>query len=137
MKLSLDGILDRTIPGLEKAMDLTWRRNETIASNIANAETPQYRAKDLNFAGELDRAFKSQNPSSIMKTDSKHLDTTLNGSAHIEQDFSGVTKPDGNNVDIDIQMGQLSLNSGKYSSAARFLRKQLGMLKFAIREGGR
>ena len=118
-------------------MRFAGQRQRLIAHNIANAETPQYRAKDLNFAGELQRAFQSQSSSSVMKTNTKHMDTTLNGSSHLEADLSGVTKPDGNNVDIDIQMGQLALNSGKYSSAARYLRKQLGMLKFAIREAAR
>jgi flagellar basal-body rod protein FlgB len=136
MKLLLDSILDRTVPGLEKAMDLTWKRNEAISSNIANAETPQYRAIDVNFAGELEKAFQRSN-TEIIKTDSKHLDTTNEGMAHIVEDYSGATKPDGNNVDIDIQMGQLSYNSGKFSSAARLLRKKLGMIRFAIREAGR
>ncbi len=124
------------MPGLERAMDLTYKRNEAIASNIANAETPQYRARDLNFAGELERAFgKSSTP--LQATNSKHMDISTAGAAHMQEDLSGVTKPDGNNVDIDIQMGQLSYNVGKYNSAARMLKKKLGMLKFAIREAGR
>ena len=136
MKPILNSVMDKTIPALEKAMDLTWRRNEVISSNVANAETPQYRAIDLNFAGELEKAFQN-NSGPITKTDPKHMDLEQDDMAHITPDLSGVTKPDGNNVDIDIQMGQLSYNSGKYSSAARLLRKKLGMLRFAIREAAR
>jgi len=137
MKPFFDKILDSTIPGLQKTLDLTWRRHEAISSNIANAETPQYRATDLNFAGELEKAFNSSSNQNLMQTNSKHLDLKQGTAAHLTPVYSGATKQDGNNVDIDQQMGQLSFNSGKYSSAARLLRKKLGMLKFAIREGGR
>ena len=135
MKL-LEGLLDKTIPGLEKALDLSWRRNEAISSNIANAETPQYRAVDLNFAGELQRAF-GNSQDALMKTDNNHLDISSDGMAHLQPTYTGATKPDGNNVDIDIQMGQLAYNTGKYTNAARMMKKQLGMLRAAIREGGR
>jgi len=136
MKLFVNSFVDPTIRGLEKAMDLQFRRNEAIASNIANAETPQYRASELNFAGELDRAF-NKNTGNIKMTNQKHMDLSANSGAHLEEDYSGATKPDGNNVDIDIQMGRLALTSGKYAGAARMLRKKLGMLKFAIRDAGR
>lgn len=132
----IERIFDRTFGGLHRAMDLSWRRNEAITSNIANAETPQYRATDLHFAGELDRAF-GMSTDSIAKTHTGHIDLQENGAAHLIPDLSGATKPDGNNVDIDIQMGQLAYNSGEYSNAAEFYRKKLAFLKFAIREGGR
>ncbi|MCO6432427.1 MAG: flagellar basal body rod protein FlgB [Deltaproteobacteria bacterium] len=134
MRVFIDNFLDRTLPGLTKMLDLTWRRGEAISSNIANAETPGYRAVDLNFAGELNRAFESKRSALIARTDSKHLDVTDNGNAHLIADLSGATKPDGNNVDIDIQMGRLTYNSGKYSAAANVIRKQMSLLKNAIRD---
>ena len=111
----IDKLFDRTVPGLEKALDLNWRRNEAITSNIANAETPQYRATDVQFAGELERAFQGQANTSIRKTNTKHMDVQSGESARLVADLSGATKGDGNNVDIDIQMGKLVYNSGKYS----------------------
>ncbi len=136
MKVFFDRLMDSTITGLEKTLDLRFRRNEAISSNIANAETPQYRATDLNFAGELDRAF-GKSTDDMMQTNSKHLDVASNSAAHLEEDYSGATKADGNNVDIDIQMGRLAYNSGGYGAATRMLRKKLGMIKLAIREGQR
>jgi flagellar basal-body rod protein FlgB len=119
-------------------MDLSQRRNEVIASNIANADTPGFKAGELDFSGELEKAFGASRDSSILKTNSNHLDISSNdGSAHIEEDISGAMKADGNNVDIDIQMGQLSQNAGRYTSAATLIRKQLGIIKLAIREGAR
>lgn len=133
----MDRFFTGTVTGLQKTLDLTWRRNEAIVSNIANAETPQYRAVDVNFAGELDRAFKAGSGGQLSKTDSRHLDLSSQSEAHLIPDLSGPTKPDGNNVDIDIQMGQLSHNYGEYSMATDLLRKKLQFIKFAIREGGR
>jgi flagellar basal-body rod protein FlgB len=133
MKILFEESIGKTMQGLQKALDLTWRRNEAITSNIANAETPQYRAVDLNFAGELNRAFGDSSGQKVMRTDAKHLDLESAEAAHLVPDFSSVTKSDGNNVDIDIQMGRLAENSGKYTAATRFLRKELAMLRYAVR----
>ena len=114
-------------------MDLSLRRNETLTSNIANADTPQYRAVDLNFASELNRAFK-QSGSDLVMTNPKHMDISRNAEAHLIADHSGITKSDGNNVDLDLQMGRLAYNSGRFSVAASLFRKQLTQIKNAIRE---
>ncbi|MCB9030576.1 MAG: flagellar basal body rod protein FlgB [Deltaproteobacteria bacterium] len=129
----LDKIFDKTVPGLHKAMDLAWKRNNAIASNIANAETPQYRAMDLNFAGELEKAFSGDSSNNLMMTNSKHMELKSEGKSFLEEDLSGATKPDGNNVDLDIQMGKLMKNSGEFNTAASILRKKLRMTRMAIR----
>lgn len=135
MGLFIDRFLDKSFPGVVKALDLTWRRNEAISSNIANAETPGYRAVDLDFTNELSRAFGTeQSKDSLLMTNTKHIDISASSTAHMISDYSGVTKADGNNVDIDIQMGRLAYNSGKFSLAANVIRKQLTLLKNAIRD---
>lgn len=130
----IDTIFDRTMTGLTKAMDLSFKRNDALAANIANAETPQYRAVDLTFGKELERAF-GDSQESVMRTDSRHLDVGQNQSARYVQDNSSLTKPDGNNVDVDLQMGRLSDNSGDYAMAARLIKRQIGLIRTAIREG--
>lgn len=132
MKVFNDQLFDPTVNGLTRALDLTYQRNEAISSNIANAETPQYRASDVTFANELDRAFNHPT-NEIIKTNSKHLDLESSQSAHLVADFSGATKPDGNNVDIDIQMGRLAYNSGKYALATSLLRKKFQFIANALR----
>ncbi len=129
----IDKIFDNTVPGLEKQLDLTLRRHEAISSNIANAETPQYRAVDVNFEKELEAAF-GQSTGNLAKTDPRHIDETGSQAAHITSDYSGATKPDGNNVDIDIQMGKLAFNSGQYTIATNLMRKKLGVLRRLITE---
>jgi flagellar basal-body rod protein FlgB len=70
-----------------------------------------------------------------MRTNSQHLDVGQNQSSRFVPDYSGQTKPDGNNVDIDLQMGRLAQNSGDFMNAARLIRRQIGLIKNAIREG--
>ena len=129
----MDRIFDRTIDGLSRSLDLSWKRNEVISANIANAETPTFRASDVNFGSALEQAFKAQNKE-ILTTNPQHLDlSSKSGLERIEADLSGVTKPDGNNVDLDLQMGRLAYNAGRFSTAANLIRKQLAVYRNAIR----
>jgi flagellar basal-body rod protein FlgB len=132
----LDTMFDRTVTGHGKTMDLTWHRNQAITANIANAETPMYRAVDVTFGKELDRAF-GETFEVTKRTDPKHLEVSFEQSSHTVGDESGATKPDGNNVDIDLQMGRLTQNSGEYMNAARLIKRQLGLIRTAIRTGER
>lgn len=131
----LDSLFDRTVSGLTKAMDLSWRKNEALVSNVANAETPQYRAVNLDFGSELDRAFGDRSREELVRTDTQHLDLTNKGNSHLVPDYRGATKADGNNVDIDLQMSSLAQNSGDYANAAQLIRRQIGLVRSAIRDG--
>lgn len=135
MTIFIERFFDKSFPGLVKALDMTWRRNEAIVSNIANADTPGYRAVDVNFSNELKQAFnRSGKAVELHNTDPKHLNLSELSGAHLVADYTGVTKADGNNVDIDMQMARLNYNSGKYSNAATLIRSQMMALKTAIRE---
>ncbi len=133
----VDKLFDRTVPGITHSLDLYLKRNEAITSNIANAETPMYRAVDVDFAGELERAFDPSSSSALKKTHSKHMDLSGEGTSKFVEDYSGATRADGNNVDIDIQMGKLALNSGKYQTGTSLVRKKLQMMRMALRQAMR
>lgn len=133
----VDKVFDKSVPAITKVMDLALKRNEAITSNIANAETPGYRAVDVDFGGELERAFQSNPDTGIKKTHTRHMDLETNGTSRYVEDYSGATRADGNNVDLDIQMGKLVLNSGKFSSGASMIRKKLQMMRQAIRQAMR
>ena len=57
-----------------------------------------------------------------------------NSSSKIVEDLSGATKADGNNVDIDLQMAQLAKTSGEFATAAQLIKRQIGLVRTAIRE---
>ena len=128
----MDRLFDNNFNGVQKMLDLTWRRNEALTSNVANAETPGYRAVDVTFAGELEKAF-GNSQSTLQKTNGRHMDTVSQGMSHMVEDFSGMTRADGNNVDLDVQMGKLAMNSGQFSLAAELVRKKMQIIRNAIR----
>ena len=127
----LDKMFDRTVPGIQKALDLYWKRNEAITSNLANSETPGFRASDVSFGSELEKAFEGHG-AELQKTNESHMDLNSKGTSHLVADLSGATRADGNNVDLDVQMGRLMLNTGKYEVAAGAIRKKLRMVRMAI-----
>jgi flagellar basal-body rod protein FlgB len=134
MKL-ITSLYEPTFAGLEKAMELQFRRHEALTSNITNAETPGYRAADLTFAGELNRAFEGEQDG-LLKTNAKHIDLVSESGAHLVPDLSGATKGDGNNVDVDLQMAKMSSNMGKYVGAAQLIQTKFRNIKNFLREIG-
>ena len=130
----IDRFFDKSITGLTKAMDLQKKRNEAVSSNIANSETPQYRAVDVTFAGELEKAY-GLSSSPLNKTDAKHMDLSESDGSHLVPDLSGATRADGNNVDLDIQMAKLADTSVKYSIAANLIRRKMQTIREALTQG--
>ena len=61
------------------------------------------------------------------------MDVESEGMSHLIPDLSGMTRADGNNVDLDIQMARMSRNTGKYTMAAHLVQKKMQILKAAIR----
>ena len=66
-------LFDRTISFLSKSLDIMGHRHEVIASNIANQDTPNYSAKNVNFAKELDAVMNAQKTESISTTNPAHI----------------------------------------------------------------
>ncbi len=125
-------LFNSTFDLMEKSMDLRVKRHAVLAGNVANSETPNYRARDLDFAGQLEQALGTKD-SEVVKTNPMHLDLSGTESAHTVADDSGAMGADGNNVDLDLAMGRLSQNSRAYSNAASWLGVQLRLLKTAAR----
>ena len=120
-------IFDPTLRGLTQALTLHQKRHEVLASNLANVETPGFRAQDLDFASALRDAFEQQ-PAPF-----EALGETT---PRAVEDTSAPARADGNTVDLDLQMAKLGMNGGRYVSLARILALRIGLLRQAI-EGNR
>jgi len=108
-------MLDRISGQLERYMDLLSTRQKLVASNIANADTPGYRAQDIDFQAEF------QN---------------LAGGAPRPVEVAGlVVKNDGNNVSIDREARLLAENALRFQMATNLLRSQIRAVRAAIQEG--
>lgn len=134
-------IFDRTIGLLGNAMDLRAARHKLLASNIANQETPGYRAKDIDFESELRK--RTEGPSNdvcLAGTNDGHIAGVTGTSVNAPTVHDRVTDLpgfDANSVGIEGEMSRLSENTLMYTAASRMLRSKFNLLMTAIKEGGR
>lgn len=97
-------------------MDLLAARQKLTSSNIANADTPGFKTKDLDFAAQMDAASAGMRPEGF--------------------EVRGLSvKTDGNNVNIDREARNLAETSLRFNIATQFLQNQLRLTRSAIQEG--
>jgi flagellar basal-body rod protein FlgB len=100
---------------VERYMNVLSTRQKLVAANIANADTPGYQTKDIDFQAELENQIGSSNPNVM--------------------EVSGLkTKNDGNNVSVDREARLLAENALRFSVASNLARAELSMVRSAIQE---
>ncbi len=119
---------------MQRGLDGSWLRHQVLANNVANSETPGYKKKDLNFAHYLKNAIGRG--TALSTSSPLHLKKTSYDGALMTQETSSIT-PDGNNVDIDREMAEVSANALYYTSLSRQLSAHFSLLRKAITEGRR
>ena len=132
--------LDTTTQMLQKVLDLRAKNQQVIGSNIANAETPGYAAKSLEFEDQLKGAMSvSGSQTAPVTTHPKHIPLQSNNLAQIEGTLTTKTDNKGigdeNSVSVDQEMVKLSENQILYETAATMLKKKLSLLKYTINGG--
>jgi flagellar basal-body rod protein FlgB len=111
-------MLENVGGGIEQYMNLVSARQKLVASNIANADTPGYQTKDLDFEHEL----RSQMP----------------GTKPSVMEVSGLkNKNDGNNVDMDREARLLAENALRFSVASSLAHSEISTIRTAIEEAGK
>lgn len=117
----------------EQALMVRNQRNEILASNIANADTPGYKARDIDFRQVLKQQ-KVQMPT-MKATQAGHFQTASAGRVSPEYvQYRKVTQPslDGNTVDVQHEQLQFSTNASRYEATMRFLNGKIKGLEKAI-----
>jgi flagellar basal-body rod protein FlgB len=108
--------IDPTTTQLVHYMDLLSARQKLVVSNMANADTPGYKAQDIDFQFEFMSLVEGQPPQTIPE--------------------EGVeSKPDGNNVSLDREARMLSENAMRFNVASTLVRGALKTIRSAIDEG--
>ena len=116
---------------LGAALSLRAKRNEILASNIANAATPHYKARDINFDTEIK---KYQNSGPIKITDDQHIPVMRPASPGQVQFRKNINPSlDGNTVELAVEQLQFAENSMKYQSTLSFLSGKINTLMSAIK----
>ena len=114
-----------------QALSLRNKKNEIIASNIANAATPNYKARDLDFNMEMSRHLKTGN---LTITDDKHI-PLMRPVSHKGVSFREPLQQslDGNTVELAVEQMEFSENSIRYSTTLSFLNSKISGLMSAIK----
>jgi len=132
------GKLDEALRFHQTALSLRAERQQVLASNIANADTPNYKARDVDFNSALKQAMSQggEAATALTKTSSAHL-----GGAHVATTASGVPllyrttvqgNVDGNTVDMDVERNQFADNALRYEAGITFAGGELKKLLTAI-----
>ena len=141
--MQVEGIFSNTINLLSKSVDLRAKKQNLIASNIANAETPNFIPKNLVFDDQLQSAMKSgtngQRPHTLPHQ--RHIPVRGAGTALHSVTGKIIETPaktpgkDGNSVELENEMGKMSENQIMFNASVQLLSKKFEGLRTAIREG--
>ncbi len=115
-----------TIDKLSGMASFYLKRSQVIEGNIANADTPGFRAKDLVFAQELQKSLP------LKKSSSRHLDPTNQDKKFEEIELSNVRGYDDNRVDIQEELAKLAESAIMYKALAENLKKEFEKFKIVI-----
>lgn len=134
----LDKLLDPTVGAINTSLNLRLTNQNVISSNIANADTPGYKAKAMEFEqtfrdalGVADRLTPAgDHPDHITPRETDPINP------EIYDDPNGVESLDGNTVNRGEEMAKLSTNQILYDAGVEVMKRKLGILEYSITEGG-
>ena len=132
--------ISRTHGLIKEALDYRAARQDMIASNIANADTPFYRPRDIRFEDALaDKAAELQQKNSpkleLAQTDSAHIPLSDEKSSFKATTFfrdGHMARNDGNSVDLDVETTEMSKNSVMFNALVMANKKSSGIYKSVI-----
>ena len=144
-------IFDTTLGQLERSLDVRLLRHNLLAANLANADTPGFRPKDVDFTAAMASVSNRPEVSStvqVLTTAPSHIEPGVPiGSASPQdaglspKDLPVVDVPsqnaslDGNTVDLDRTMVAMAENALQYSASARAAGRKLAILKYVVSDG--
>lgn len=129
-----DFLYGKSVAQTVKALDLCVKRQRIIGSNIANRDTPGYKAKQLAFQQALERA-SSAGQTRLTRTHPDHIDVLPGAPSPDVSERPGESRVDGNSVHLSEEMGRMVENSYLYQALLRSVNHKFKLLKTAI-EGG-
>lgn len=133
----MSSLFDKTTNALQTSLNMRQIRHNLTASNIANAETPGYHAKKLDFEDALSRALDLDGMRGMSTAHPEHFPTG-GSNAKVRPDIydnpEGAVNNDGNSVDLEKEMSALSENAIMYKAALQLINKKMAALKYAASE---
>lgn len=124
----------------QKALSLRAYRQELLAANIANADTPHYKARDIDFKASLQSALGGKGamggPVQLTRTAAGHLPAagSAPGGARLLYRTESQSSVDGNTVDMDVERAAFAENAIQYEASLTFINGMLRTLQSAMQE---
>ena len=131
---------------MREALDYRAMRQDMIASNIANADTPFYRPKDIRFeeklAHEKEKLFNDHHDKKLQlaRTNANHLEPIEIKSGEHAKIFyrdGHAARNDGNSVDLDVETTEMAKNALMYNALVNGMKKQAGIFRAVIEYSGK
>jgi len=127
---------DKTLKALTTALNFREMRQELISSNVANANTPGFKAKKMDFEEALARALDVDGQMKMGATDGRHHNVGNGGFNNLEPEIydnpNGVVSENGNTVDVEAEMATMAENKLMYDALVQLINKKMGIMKYAI-----
>lgn len=137
----MSALFDKTTEALGTSLDMRLLRQNVTSANIANAETPGYKARKLDFEDALARAINLEGKNRVDTTHPEHVPVGLAKISRMRADVyenpDVDTANDGNTVDMEREMAVLAENSVLYRAAVQLINKKLAAMRYAVTEGTR
>ncbi|MGO4742325.1 flagellar basal body rod protein FlgB [Serratia quinivorans] len=133
--------LDAALRFGQEALNLRAQRQEILAANIANADTPGYQARDIDFAGQLNKVLEQGRASgsgiALNVTSSRHIPAQNMQPPQLDLLFRVPDQPsmDGNTVDMDRERTNFADNSLKYQTDLTLINGQIKGMMSVLQQG--
>lgn len=118
-----------------QALGLWQKRAEVLASNLANADTPGYLARDVDFRKALADASGGSEKLAMVATAPGHVDASTQAADQLAYRVPLQPTMDGNTVDTQVEQSSFAANSVHYQASLSFITAQIRMLRTAITGG--
>lgn len=128
--------LDKAFGLHQFGMQVRSKRAELLANNIANADTPNFKARDIDFKQAMQQAIEPKQMAQLKTTNAKHIKTGVAmGGLTAELLYRTPLQPsvDGNTVDTNVEKSEFSKNSIQYQASVKFLTGRIKGLLMALK----
>ncbi len=112
---------------IQQRLDVSARRQQVLAANVANADTPGYRSQDVRFSEEIEML-------SLSRSSKRHIDPFGAGGGMHLVDTPGKAKPNGNNVNLDRELTEMTKNGIEFVLLIQVLQSKIRTLRSSLIE---
>ncbi len=120
-------LLDPITSAIEKVLDLRTRQHAMTVTNLANGDTPGFRARHVDFGRSLSNLLSSSGVDGSS--------TSIDDAMEIELTQAPAWAADGNSVDPQREMAVLTENQMLYSASVEILNRRVGLMRYVVTEG--